>query len=74
MKICNCQGELKLICKKKTPLYYIFRHICAELDMEIHGCEKCGLRMAKVPEQIFRETKEQKEEYTKEIMKNVSIL
>lgn len=73
MKICNCQKELKLICRKKIPLYYLYRHIHAELNVEIYECMGCGLRVAEVPKQTFKETREEQQAY-EEDLKNVSIL
>ena len=73
-KICkDCNKTLKLICKRKIPLYYLFMHVHAELDIEIYECESCGLRSAFVPEQVFRETIENKKE-GEELIKDVSIL
>lgn len=73
MKICNCQRELKLICRKKMPLYYVFRHVHAEVDVEVYECVGCGLRVAEVPRQVFRETREEQKKY-KEMLYDVSIL
>jgi len=71
---CTCGGTLKPKTQKFMPLHYIYGHVSAELKVELYECEDCKLKTVKVPEQIFRETKEDQEEYTKEVMKNVSIL
>jgi hypothetical protein len=73
MKLCNCQKELKLICRKKVPLYYIFKHVHAEVEVEVYECVGCGLRVADVPRQVFRETEDERKTY-EEVLHDVSIL